>query len=269
MDHLTGRQQREIEYHRARAEQHASLLSTAVSYDVVFSPARRWWNHYWEMFTFLARQDLRDKHVLIVGCGFGEDALRLARMGAHVFAFDLSAESIALARQLAAREKLRIEFAEMPAEQLSYPDGFFDCAIARDILHHTEIPRVMAEIARVCRKDAVLVVNEVYSHSLLERLRRVRLIDRWLYPAMRGFVYQGKDPYITQDERKLTQDDVSRIAAELAEVNMRKYFGAVVGRMLPDRYPFANKLDRLMLIVLGPAARLLGGRVLIAGRLSN
>jgi hypothetical protein len=80
VEELTERQRREIEYHRNRAEHHADLLSAPVHCEVISSTTRRRWNQYWEMFAFLAGQDLRDKNVLIVGCGFGEDALRIAKM---------------------------------------------------------------------------------------------------------------------------------------------------------------------------------------------
>jgi 2-polyprenyl-3-methyl-5-hydroxy-6-metoxy-1,4-benzoquinol methylase len=41
------------------------------------------------MFKFLTSLDLRHKKVLVVGCGFGEDTLRLAKLGGDVYAFDL------------------------------------------------------------------------------------------------------------------------------------------------------------------------------------
>jgi len=86
------------------------------------------------MFTYLIDKDLTNKKVLVVGCGFGEDALNLAKAGAEVHAFDLSPESISVAKQLAEREQLEISFREMTAENLDYEDGFFDIVIARDIL---------------------------------------------------------------------------------------------------------------------------------------
>jgi hypothetical protein len=52
----------------------------------------------------------------------------------------------------------------------------------------------------VSRKNAAVLINEVYSYSLLDRIRRLSLIDRWLYPVLRDYVYQGRDPYITPDE---------------------------------------------------------------------
>src|SRR5215470_16283715 len=171
---LTDRQKSEIEYHRARRKEFEALLTTPFSWDVLDRPSRRWWNAYWQMYAHLIALDLRDKRVLVAGCGYGDDALRLAKLGAHVYAFDLSPESLSLAARLARRERLNIAFDELPAESLTYASNFFDCIVARDILHHVDIPRAMQEICRVAKSGAILVVNEVYSHSFADRIRYSR-----------------------------------------------------------------------------------------------
>ena len=51
----------------------------------------------------------REKNVLVVGCGFGDDALYLAKLGANVCAFDLSPDSLSIARALAEREGLMVK----------------------------------------------------------------------------------------------------------------------------------------------------------------
>ena len=52
------------------------------------------------MYEYLVNCGLMDKRVLVVGCGFGDDALRLAKLGAKVNAFDLSPDSLEIARSL-------------------------------------------------------------------------------------------------------------------------------------------------------------------------
>jgi ubiquinone/menaquinone biosynthesis C-methylase UbiE len=268
MDHaveLTERQRREIEYHRAHAQEHEALLTRPFSWDVTERPQLRWWNAYWQMYAYLARLGLTGKRVLVVGCGFGDDALRLARMGGDVSAFDLSHESLAIARKLADRERMRVRFDEMPAERLRYPDAHFDVIVARDILHHVDIPPALAEIGRVARDGATLVVNEIYSHSITERVRRAPLVERTLYPALRRFVYARERPYITADERKLTQADLAQVTARLARVDVEKHFNMIVTRLVPDRFEMLARVDRLAMIALRPVGRYLAGRVLIAG----
>jgi len=262
----TRHQRRTTDTRSTRLAQHADLLSMPVSYDVIASLARRWWNQQWEMFAFLRRQNLRGKFVLIAGCGVGEDAFRLAGMGARVFAFDDNPESIAVARRLAARERLKVAFSVMPAERLDYPDAFFDCVIARDTLHRADIPQALAEIFRVSRPNAVLVVNDVYSCSFVDRIRRRYVIDRPRSSRLPDRPCPAPDAGLTANPRTLTPHDVRTIVAQFGRLELKTYFGAVVGRVVPDTSLLATKLDRVALLALGPLASAFGSRVLLAGR---
>jgi len=266
---LSERQRNELEYHRRRAKEHADVATKPFSFEVLERPQSRWWNAYWRMYAHLASVDLRDKRTLVIGCGFGDDALRLARLGARVHAFDLSPESLSIARTLAARERVDVELEEMPAEQLTYPDDFFDCIVARDIFHHVDIPRAMAEVGRVARPGALLVVNEIYSHSITDRVRHSRLVEKMLYPRMQRHIYGSDAPYITEAERKLTEADVRAIKARLSDVRFVEYFNFLVTRVVPDRYETLSKADRLMLMALKPVAGLLAGRILFAGTIGK
>ncbi|GGY88116.1 class I SAM-dependent methyltransferase [Pseudoduganella plicata] len=206
---LTERQRNELAYHRQHAREHEDMVRRPFSFDVLDRPGRRWWNGYWQMYAYLLTQDLRGRRVLVVGCGFGEDALRLARLGAQVTAFDLSPDSLAIARRLAAREGLVIDFGQMPAECLIYADDSFDCIVARDILHHVDIPAAMREIRRVARPQALLVVNEIYSHSLTDTIRRSRFVEAFLYPRMQRLIY-GPDSRTSRRTSARCRSTISR-----------------------------------------------------------
>lgn len=264
---LTGRQQRELDYHREHAKQYRSILSSQFSWDVLQHPGRRWWNAYWGMYDYLVNSDLKDKSVLIVGCGFGDDALRLAKLGAKVSAFDLSPDSLQIAKALATREGLEITFEEMPAEKMLYQDDTFDYIIARDILHHVDIPSTMNEIIRVAKPNAIFVVNEIYSHSITDNIRHSALVQKVLYPKMRRLIYGPGKPYITEDERKLNEIDIRQITKSLQPRLFVKYFNFLVTRVIPDRFETLAKLDRLLLKILNPIGHLLAGRVLFSARI--
>ena len=212
---LTDRQQRELDYHREHSKLHQSVLSKPFSWDVLHHPGRRWWNAYWGMYDYLVKCDVKDKKVLVVGCGFGDDALRLAKLGADVSAFDLSPDSLQIAKALAFREGLTITFDEMPAEKMSYQDNSFDYILARDILHHVDIPGTMGEIVRVAKPDSIFLVNEIYSHSFTDTIRHSALVEKVLYPKMRRLIYGPGKPYITEDERKLSEADIKQILLSL------------------------------------------------------
>ncbi len=266
---LTDRQQRELDYHREHARLHQSILATPFSWDVLHNPGKRWWNAYWAMYQCLVGCDLQDKRVLVVGCGFGDDALRLAKLGARVSAFDLSPDSLQIARALAAREGLTIDFQEMPAERMAYDSNSFDCILCRDILHHVDIPGTMSEIVRVARPNATLVVNEIYSHSITERIRRSGFVDKFLYPRMQRLIYGPGKPYITEDERKLSEVDLAQVMQPLQSRPLTQHFNFLVTRVIPERSDSLAQADRLLLRLLRPIAHLLAGRVLFSARIGK
>jgi ubiquinone/menaquinone biosynthesis C-methylase UbiE len=264
-DSLTERQQREIEYHKDHAALNKDLVQKDFDYDLIFNKKRRWWNQYWSMYTYLLSKDLKNKNVLVVGCGFGEDAFYLSKAGANVKAFDLSPESIAIAKERASRENLNIQFDIMPAEKLSYEDNIFDLIVARDILHHVNIPDSISEIYRVSKPKAIFFFNEVYSHSFTDKIRYSNFVNKWLYPKMTNFVYKGQKPYITEDERKLTENDVNQFLSLMQHIEIKKYYNFIVTRIFPETYIIFSKIDRILLILLSPVAHLLASRVLVGG----
>ena len=266
---LTERQKREVEYHQDRARDHEIRLNNPFSWDVINHPSRRWWNAYWRMYGYLTKLNVRGKKVLIVGCGFGDDALRVAKLGAEVYAIDISPESLLIARKMSVREGLDIVFEEMPAETLKYESDYFDCVIARDILHHVDITLAIGEIRRVSKAGAILLINEIYSHSFTDRIRYSRPVEQWLYPAMQRFIYGPGKPYITEDERKLTEKDLFEIKKLVKVCDLDEYFNLFVTRVVPDKFEILSKIDRLLLVCLKPFGRFLAGRVLFAGRISK
>ena len=266
---LTERQQRELDYHRDFADSNKDRLDQPFSYDVVEEGPRRWWNQYWAMYTYLLSKDLEGKNVLVIGCGFGDDAINLAKAGANVKAFDLSPESLELAEKLAEKEGLEIDFQEMVAEKLNYEDNVFDIVIARDILHHVEIPVTVAEVLRVSKPGGALCFNEVYSHSLLIKIRYSKFIDQWFYPKLQSFIYGGKKPYITDDEERLTEVEVRELLKHVEVIETKQYFNAFVSRLVPDKFPIISKIDFLFLKLLSPIAYIFGSRVLVGGTLKK
>lgn len=267
MPALTDRQRRELEYHDAK---HAETYHASVKldYSVVTEPKRRWWNQMWQMYDEVLRADLRGKKVLVIGCGFGDDCCRLAKAGADVYGFDLSPDSIRVAKECAARDGFKMDLQVMPAETLNYPNGFFDAVVARDILHHVEIPIAFAEVLRVCKPGAIAIINEVYSHTLIDRIRNSWFVRDVLYKRLVNMVYGGKKPYITEDERKMTQHDIVALKRSV-NVSRTRYFDMAINRVLPSSVTIINVIDYLVLNALRPIAGVLGGRILLTGRLKT
>ena len=92
--------------------------------------------------------DVSVKRVLDYGCGHGMAAVVLARRGAQVTAFDLSADYLAEARLRAAANSVVINFVESDAHHLPFADGKFDAIWGNAILHHLNLLVAGKEIHR-------------------------------------------------------------------------------------------------------------------------
>lgn len=99
------------------------------------------------------------KSVLEIGCGIGTDATNFSRAGADYTAIELSAESMAIARQRFDVFGLKGEFVECNAEELSseLPAQAFDLVYSFGVLHHTPNPqKAIREIRKVIKDDGEL-----------------------------------------------------------------------------------------------------------------
>lgn len=267
---LTARQQREVDYHRDYARRRAEKAAEPVSLDVTDAPAERWWNAYWHTYAVLKRHDLRGKTVLVPGCGFGEDAIRIASLGAEVRAFDLSPEIVEVTRARARRlgcENLRIDV--MPCEEMAYPDDSFDLVLFMDILHHVDVAAACAEVRRTARPGAAVIGNELYTSRFLQRsVRQSYVVDKLLYRRMVPYLYGRTDPYITDDERKIDERDLAHVEALCPGLECA-WFNTLVGRIVPDRSDRICRFDRSLTRALGGFGRRVAGRVVFEGRVAK
>lgn len=262
---LTERQYREKEYHQQRARAGMSVAQTPISLDVVKSKRRRWWNAYWSAYDILLKSDLRGKKVLVPGCGFGEDAVRIAALGAEVFAFDLSPEMIEICRSRVAHFGYpRVNFDVMACEDLAYETGFFDVVFCMDILHHVDITKAAHQFRRVLKPGGRIVGDELYTHSIVERFfRQNYLVDKILYPRMVKFIYRSKTPYITEDEHKIDENEFSIIRDILPKIDVY-YYNLFIGRILSGG-KILEQIDRIVLKCMGKSGRVFAGRIAFEG----
>jgi 2-polyprenyl-3-methyl-5-hydroxy-6-metoxy-1,4-benzoquinol methylase len=104
--------------------------------------------------------DVSSKRVLEYGCGDGELAVRLARSGACVSAFDQSRDAVAETRRLAEQRGVRLEAVAAAAERLPYADETFDIVLGRGILHLLDVERARAELLRVLKPGGRAAFSE-------------------------------------------------------------------------------------------------------------
>ena len=100
--------------------------------------------------------------VLDVACGPGYVAEAFARVCREVVAVDLTEAPLRIAEERCrARGLANVSFLVGHVEQLPFADGALDLVICRLAVHHFAHPqRVVAEMARVCRKGGTVALED-------------------------------------------------------------------------------------------------------------
>jgi len=257
---LTDRQRREVEYYET-----FSRLSGPgeVSFAPVEGKEQRPWNSYWVFYERARRRFTSPgQRLLDFGCGTGLSALRFARVGYEVHGFDLSPANIALAKEQAGKFGLagRCHFSVQAAEDLDYPSASFDIVAGRDILHHVEIEPAVRQCLRVLKPGGMAIFREWIEAPVFDTLRRT--IGAWLVPPGKSL-----ERHVTEDERKLTDEDIARIRRLCPQLTVERYMlVARIGRLLPppvnSRPSLLEKVD-WGLFQMVPWLRGLGGSALV------
>jgi SAM-dependent methyltransferase len=149
------------------------------------------------------------KDILEYGCGLSSYSFWLAHNGAKsAKGIDISEVAIEQATQRSKDEGLshKMEFIVMDAERLTFEDNKFDLICGNGIIHHLELNRAYAELARTVRADGHVVFTEPLGHNFLINLYRK------LTPGIR-----------TEDEHPLMMKDI-RLAEKYFRSVETKYF---------------------------------------------
>jgi ubiquinone/menaquinone biosynthesis C-methylase UbiE len=188
------RADREAEFHdRAFAE------GTRSATDRFYAVARRAYDRYGS----LVREGADGLRVLEYGCGPGSESVALARAGARVHGIDISPVAIEMARVAAKDAGVgdRCRFDVMNAEALALDDESFDRVCGSGILHHLDLSRAFAEVARVLAPGGRAIFIEPLGHNPIINWYRRRT------PEMR-----------TADEHPLVARDLTEAARHFRRV---------------------------------------------------
>jgi SAM-dependent methyltransferase len=105
-----------------------------------------------------ARPIARSRDVLDAACGVGYGSAYLAAESAHVTGIDVDADTVAYARSR--YSALNVEFHQMDATALTFPDSSFDVVVSFETLEHVADPdAAIREAARVLRVGGAYVAS--------------------------------------------------------------------------------------------------------------
>jgi len=106
-----------------------------------------------------------ESRVLEVACGPGFLALAFAKRCREAVGLDLTDAPLAIAEKNRQERGLaNARFQRGDADRLPFADGEFDVAVCRFAFHHFEEPgRVLREMARVCRPQGTVAVEDLVS----------------------------------------------------------------------------------------------------------
>lgn len=114
--------------------------------------------------------DGRVSNVLELACavGMSSDFLKRRFPDARVVATDISAPFVRYAHKRAVDQGLDIDFKQMAAEDLTFPDNSFDAVFVHILFH--ELPgavarKAVAEVYRVLRPGGVFAISDIKDHT--------------------------------------------------------------------------------------------------------
>jgi len=108
------------------------------------------------------------KRVLEIGVGLGADHQRFAQAGADLYGIDLTERAIEHTQRRLAAFGLTSRLAVGDAEQLDFPDGYFDRVYSWGVLHHSpDTPKAVMEVWRVLKTGGEASVMVYHKWSMV------------------------------------------------------------------------------------------------------
>jgi SAM-dependent methyltransferase len=119
-----------------------------------------------------------NERVLDVACGPGYIAEAFARAAREAIGVDLTAAMVAIAEERTKKRGVsNVSFRIGDVQHLPFGDEEFDVVVCRLALHHMPEPeRVVKEMARVCRVEGIVLVEDIYGS---EHAERAAYQDHW------------------------------------------------------------------------------------------
>ena len=115
------------------------------------------------------------ERILVLHVGGGVLSLKIAEKGCEVYGIETSEHAIKHAKRLAKREKIACEFVVGNAEDLPYPDGYFDKIVCSSSLEHfKEDIKALKEMHRVLKPNGkVVLTTDSFTYPISDELKEM------------------------------------------------------------------------------------------------
>jgi SAM-dependent methyltransferase len=118
---------------------------------------------------YSALPDVRDKTVLCIGCGTGEECGYISKLGGSVKGIDTSSRSIDIARHKYSDPS----FTVMDMNKMTFKDDTFDIVYSSLTLHYSEhLDKTLGQIFRVLRPGGTLLFSVLHPIKWSAEIRR-------------------------------------------------------------------------------------------------
>jgi ubiquinone/menaquinone biosynthesis C-methylase UbiE len=152
-----------------------------------------------DIFAFAQFTLFHGKKVLEIGVGAGTDFLQWIRAGAQAYGIDLTPEAIENTKSRLELYQLKAaDLRVADAENLPYPDNFFDLVYSWGVIHHSpNTQRCLEEIIRVTRPGGSVKIMVYNRHSLYAAYLYFR------FAIMRGRPFQSLNTIIYNHQESM------------------------------------------------------------------
>jgi ubiquinone/menaquinone biosynthesis C-methylase UbiE len=242
---LEDRKRKEIEFHSGREHDRLSMSEEEF--------LQKYSNKKFYAITRRSRRAIADwieancrgRLALDYCAGLGGTTLEFASRGGRAIGIDISHRELKTAQSIAAErdEAARATFVGMDAEQLAFADATFDLVVCNGVLHHLDLDRAYAEIARVLRPDGKVLCIEALGHN----------------PAI--MLYRRLTPHLRtawESEHILKLGDVERAREYFRSIEVQYFHLAAIGavlfrgtRLFEPALAILESIDRVLLRIPG------------------
>lgn len=117
--------------------------------------------------------DFKPRRILDMGCTVGHSTLPYKELfpEAEVWGIDVGGPVVRYAHARAAGMGLEVNFAQMNAEETTFPDGHFDLVVSHILLHETSgkaMPKIFAEAHRVLAPGGLMIHADLPPFDLMD-----------------------------------------------------------------------------------------------------